>query len=144
MFARLKLSYTLKSFADSSRFSSKVVLYLAPSIFPSTLTSFPVPAEEKQPHNMMLPPPCLTVWMARFVQCTTNCCPMDRLPHLSCGSLQLLQSYRGRLGCVSDQCSPSSALCSLDFMMLFTDQCPLSKPLRPSQNSCIHTKTPGS
>ncbi|XP_054642149.1 uncharacterized protein LOC129187227 isoform X8 [Dunckerocampus dactyliophorus] len=35
-------------------------------------------------------------------------------------------------------------VCSLDFMMLFTDQCPLSKPLRPSQNSCIHTKTPGS
>jgi hypothetical protein len=35
-------------------------LYLAPSLIPSILTSFPVPAEEKHPHSMMLPPPCFT------------------------------------------------------------------------------------
>uniref|UniRef100_A0A8K9UMA1 Tc1-like transposase DDE domain-containing protein n=1 Tax=Oncorhynchus mykiss TaxID=8022 RepID=A0A8K9UMA1_ONCMY len=40
-----------------------MVLYLAPSIFPSILTIFPVPAEEKQAQTMMLPPPCLTVGM---------------------------------------------------------------------------------
>uniref|UniRef100_A0A8C8FCZ8 Rho guanine nucleotide exchange factor 10 n=1 Tax=Oncorhynchus tshawytscha TaxID=74940 RepID=A0A8C8FCZ8_ONCTS len=34
-----------------------MVLYLAPSIFPSILTIFPVPAEEKQAQTMMLPPP---------------------------------------------------------------------------------------
>ena len=32
-------------------------------IFPSTLTSLPVPAAEKHPHSMMLPPPCFTVGM---------------------------------------------------------------------------------
>ncbi|CAJ0949653.1 unnamed protein product [Ranitomeya imitator] len=40
-----------------------MVLYLAPSIFPSILSIFPVPAEEKQAQTMMLPPPCLTVGM---------------------------------------------------------------------------------
>uniref|UniRef100_A0A8C8M9Q3 SUV39H1 histone lysine methyltransferase b n=1 Tax=Oncorhynchus tshawytscha TaxID=74940 RepID=A0A8C8M9Q3_ONCTS len=54
---------SLRSFADSIRFSSRMVLYLAPSIFPSILTIFPVPAEEKQAQTMMLPPPCLTVGM---------------------------------------------------------------------------------
>ncbi|MEQ2303918.1 hypothetical protein AMECASPLE_021655, partial [Ameca splendens] len=44
---KVNLHPSLKSFADS--FSSRIVLYLAPSIFPSTLTTFPVPAEEKQP-----------------------------------------------------------------------------------------------
>ncbi|MEQ2168905.1 hypothetical protein GOODEAATRI_019478 [Goodea atripinnis] len=50
-------------FADFNRFSSKIFLYLAPSIFSSTLTTFPVPAEEKHPQSMMLPPPYLTVGM---------------------------------------------------------------------------------
>ncbi|MEQ2281636.1 hypothetical protein AMECASPLE_032478 [Ameca splendens] len=54
---------SLQSFADSNRFSSKIALYLASSIFPSTLTTFSVPAEEKQAQTMMLPPPCLTVGM---------------------------------------------------------------------------------
>ena len=53
----------ISSLLQTNRFSSKIVLYLAPSIFPSTLTSFPVPAEEKHPHHMMLPPPCFTVGM---------------------------------------------------------------------------------
>ncbi len=30
-------------------------------IFPSIATSRPVPAAEKHPHSMMLPPPCFTV-----------------------------------------------------------------------------------
>ncbi|CAJ0968698.1 unnamed protein product [Ranitomeya imitator] len=38
----------------------RTALYLAPSIFPSTLTSFSVPAEEKYPHSRMPSPPCLT------------------------------------------------------------------------------------
>ena len=74
---KVKLRPSLKSFADSNRFSSKIVLYLAPSIFPSTQTSFPVPAEEKHPHSMMLPPPCFRVgmvcsgWCAVLVNCHT-------------------------------------------------------------------------
>ncbi len=43
------------------RFSSRISLYLAAFIFPSIATSRPVPAAEKHPHSMMLPPPCFTV-----------------------------------------------------------------------------------
>uniref|UniRef100_A0A8C7LIM7 Uncharacterized protein n=1 Tax=Oncorhynchus mykiss TaxID=8022 RepID=A0A8C7LIM7_ONCMY len=55
--------YGVKAFSDNLGFSSRMVLYLAPSIFPSILTIFSVPAEEKQAQTMMLPPPCLTVGM---------------------------------------------------------------------------------
>ena len=34
-----------------------------PFVFPLILTSLPVPATEKHPHSMMLPPPCFTVGM---------------------------------------------------------------------------------
>ncbi len=67
---KVNLRPSLKSFADSNRFSSRIALYLAPSIFPSTVTSFPVPAEEKLPHTMMLPPPHLTVGMVCSGWCT--------------------------------------------------------------------------
>ncbi len=43
------------------KFSSRISLYLAAFIFPSIATSRPVPAAEKHPHSMMLPPPCFTV-----------------------------------------------------------------------------------
>jgi hypothetical protein len=33
---------------------SQISLYLVPSIIPSILTSFPVLADEKHPHSMML------------------------------------------------------------------------------------------
>ena len=46
-----------------SRFSSRIALYFAQFIFASILTSLPVPAAEKHPHSMMLPPPCFTVGM---------------------------------------------------------------------------------
>ena len=36
-------------------------MYFAPFIFALILTSLPVPAAEKHPYNMMLPPPCFTV-----------------------------------------------------------------------------------
>ena len=36
---------------------------MAAFIFPSTLTSLLVPAAEKHPHSLMLPPPCFTVGM---------------------------------------------------------------------------------
>lgn len=58
-----------ESFADSNRFSSKIALYLAPSIFPWTLTIFPVPAEEKHLQSMMLPPR-LTVGMVCSEWCS--------------------------------------------------------------------------
>lgn len=52
---------------------------------------------------------CLSSIKAIFVQGTTNSCPMDRFPHLSCRSLQHIQSHHGPLGCISDQRSPCSA-----------------------------------
>jgi len=39
-----------------SRLSSMISLYIAAFIFPLILTSLPVPAAEKHPHSMMLPP----------------------------------------------------------------------------------------
>jgi hypothetical protein len=39
------------------------VLYFPLFIFASILTSLPVPAAEKHPHSMMLPPPCTTEGM---------------------------------------------------------------------------------
>ncbi|MEQ2236402.1 hypothetical protein ILYODFUR_012412 [Ilyodon furcidens] len=41
-----------------------------------------------------------------FAECTRNSCPVNRFPHLSCDSLQLLQSYHGPFGYFSDYCSP--------------------------------------
>ena len=60
---KMNLRPSLKSFADCIRFSSRIALYLAPSLFPSILTSFPVPAVEKHSHGRILPPPCFTVGM---------------------------------------------------------------------------------
>uniref|UniRef100_A0A8C7QZR0 Hook microtubule tethering protein 2 n=1 Tax=Oncorhynchus mykiss TaxID=8022 RepID=A0A8C7QZR0_ONCMY len=44
--------------------------------------------------------------VSEFVQYTTDCCPMHRVSHLSCRSLQFIQSDHGPLGCISDQSSP--------------------------------------
>ena len=54
---KLNLCPSLKSLEDWNRFPSRISPYLAPS------TSFPVPADEKHPYSMMLPPPCFTVGM---------------------------------------------------------------------------------
>jgi hypothetical protein len=43
--------------------TSRIFLYFAPFILPSILTNLPVPAAEKLPHSIMLPPPCFTVGM---------------------------------------------------------------------------------
>ncbi len=58
---KVNLQPGLRSWALWRRFSSRISLYLAAFIFPSIATSRPVPAAEKHPHNMMLPPPCFTV-----------------------------------------------------------------------------------
>ncbi|MED6232132.1 hypothetical protein ATANTOWER_022131 [Ataeniobius toweri] len=52
---------SLKSSAASSRFSSKIALYFAPSILLSAMTSFPVPAKENLSQSMILQPPCFTI-----------------------------------------------------------------------------------
>ncbi len=53
---KVNLRPSLRSWALWRRFSSRISLYL-----PSIATSRPVPAAEKHPHSMMLPPPCFTV-----------------------------------------------------------------------------------
>ncbi|MEQ2286046.1 hypothetical protein AMECASPLE_038205 [Ameca splendens] len=103
---KVNLHPSIQSSAVSTRFSSRIVLDLAPSSFPSTVISFPVPAEEKHPLNMM-PPQISTIGMIR--ECKTKMCTVKRVFHLSGGSLQLLQSHQGPLGCFSDQCSPCPA-----------------------------------
>ena len=62
----VNLCHSQRSFALWSRFSSRIYLNLAPFIVPSILTSLPVPAAEKHPHYIMLPPPCFTVGMVFF------------------------------------------------------------------------------
>ena len=46
-----------------SRFSSRISPYFALFNFHLILTSLPVPAAEKHPHSMILPPPCFPVGM---------------------------------------------------------------------------------
>lgn len=41
-------------------------LYLSPSILPLIMTSSPIPADEKHPHNIILPPPCFTAAVVLF------------------------------------------------------------------------------
>ena len=54
---------SLRTWALWSRFSSRISLYFALFTFLSILTSLPVPATEKHPHSMMLPPPCFIIGM---------------------------------------------------------------------------------
>uniref|UniRef100_A0A6Q2Y3K7 dynamin GTPase n=1 Tax=Esox lucius TaxID=8010 RepID=A0A6Q2Y3K7_ESOLU len=48
------------------RFCARIAWYLELFIIPPTLTKAPVPAEEKQPQSMMLPPPCFILVMVFF------------------------------------------------------------------------------
>lgn len=48
--------------------------YLKLFILPSTLTKTSVPAEEKQPQSLVLPPPCFTVGMLLFWRCAVVVC----------------------------------------------------------------------
>ncbi|MEQ2232563.1 hypothetical protein ILYODFUR_012742 [Ilyodon furcidens] len=58
---KVNLHPNLKAFAEAfEMLSFRVSMYLAPSIFLSTLTSFR-PPKDKHPHSMMLPPPCFIV-----------------------------------------------------------------------------------
>ena len=47
--------------ADSFTFLSMILMQSSFLMIPWTLTRFPVPLEEKHPHSIMFPPPCLTV-----------------------------------------------------------------------------------
>ena len=60
---KVNLRPSLRSWVLWSRFSPRISLYNVPFIFPSILTSLTVPAAEKHPHSVMLPPPCFTVGM---------------------------------------------------------------------------------
>ncbi len=56
-------------YKEAWRFCSNIDWYLELFIIPSTLTKAPIPAEEKQPQSVMLPPPCFTVGMVFFWWC---------------------------------------------------------------------------
>ena len=56
---KVKWALSLRSWALWSRFSLRSALYFASFIL--ILTSLSVPAAERHPHSMMLPPPCFTV-----------------------------------------------------------------------------------
>ena len=47
--------------AEVRKFSLKISLYFAPSIFPLTWCSHPIPLAEKQPQSIMISPPYLIV-----------------------------------------------------------------------------------
>ena len=66
---KMNYRFSLRPRALWGRFSSRMSLYIAAFIFPSMLTSLPVPAAEKHPHSMMLPPPCFTVGMVLAKWC---------------------------------------------------------------------------
>ena len=64
-----KENLCMMSWSLWSRFSSRISLYFALFIFSSILTSLPVPAAEKHPYGMMLPPPCFTIGIVQgFLQ----------------------------------------------------------------------------
>ena len=66
----VNLSPSPRSWALWKRFSLRISLYFSAFIFPSILTSLPVPVADKHPHSTMLPPPCLTVGMVSKTWCT--------------------------------------------------------------------------
>lgn len=95
-------------FCSPDRFSSRIALCLAPPIFPSTLTSFPLLTEIKHSHIMMQPSPWITmkmecsgwwtvifsalrvlyldqsVWFWSHLNEAYVCC----IPYMPCGKLQ--------------------------------------------------------
>ncbi|MEQ2195653.1 hypothetical protein XENOCAPTIV_016297 [Xenoophorus captivus] len=117
------------SFSASSRFSSSVILYLAPSISPANLTSLPVPAEKRfstaRYWDDVLRANCICcvpymacgklqaelcmaflqpllflfviIYKVQICGVQDYNCTADKLSHLRCRSLQLLQSYNGTL-----------------------------------------------
>ncbi|MEQ2299010.1 hypothetical protein AMECASPLE_011195 [Ameca splendens] len=70
----MNLHPSLKSSAVSNRFSSQFVLDLAPSIFPSTLTSFPVPTEVSIPQHGAASAMFHGVFSVRFLPTPTAFC----------------------------------------------------------------------
>ncbi len=60
---KVNFQSSLRFWALWTRLSLRISLYLAAFSFPSSLITSPVPAAEKHPRCMMLPPPCFTVGM---------------------------------------------------------------------------------
>ncbi|MEQ2186471.1 hypothetical protein GOODEAATRI_028813 [Goodea atripinnis] len=116
---------SLQSSAANYSFSFRIVLHLAPSIFRSTLTSIPTKfycgdgvfwlfylTRSPYPNVCSVPyrasgklqtgPLMPFFHKGQFVKCMTDSCTIDNFFCLSSGSLQLLQSHYGPLGCFSD------------------------------------------
>ncbi len=66
---KMKFLFIFSFLAEAWRFCANIDRYLELFIIPSTLTKAPVPAKEKQPQSMMLPPPCFTVGMLLLWWC---------------------------------------------------------------------------
>ncbi len=66
---KMTFLFSFSFLAEAWRFCANIDWYLERFIIPSTLTKAPVPAEEKQPQSVMLPPPCITVGMVLFWWC---------------------------------------------------------------------------
>ena len=60
---KVNLHPSLRTCSRALRNSLKISLYFAPFIFPWIRTGLPVPALQKHPHSMMLPPPWLSIGM---------------------------------------------------------------------------------
>lgn len=65
----------LEGEASPQQFLSQYLLYLVPSIFPSTWPIFPDPGEGKHPHSIILTPPCFTAGMVclQYSFSSTHC-----------------------------------------------------------------------
>ena len=110
---KVKLHPSPKCFADSNRFLPRNPLFHGADGYKNV--NFGLIWPEHLPPNVCCAPhmacgklhgfvsqclsSCHSSIKARFVECMTNSCPVDRFSHLSCGSLQLLQSYHGPNGC---------------------------------------------
>ena len=114
---KVNLRPSLRSRALWKRFSSRISLYLAAFIFPSIATSRPVPAAEKHPHSMMLPPPCFTdcigqvmssAWFSPHIPLRINAKKLNlgliRPENLISHSLGVLHVVFGKLYAVGPLC----------------------------------------
>lgn len=110
---KVKFLFIFSFLTEAWRFCAKIDCYLELFIIPSTLTKALVPAEEKQPQSMMLPPPCFTVGMVFFGWCAVFFLQQTYLLELWPKCLALVLSDHYTFSC----------MLSGDFMYVFEKFC---------------------